>query len=75
MTSPAFESFLARIYVDAEARERFLTDPRAEARRAALTGAEVEALVAIDRVGLRLLSEGLARRHERRGKTARSYRA
>ena len=32
--SPAFESFLARLYVERPARERFLADPRGEAAAA-----------------------------------------
>jgi len=54
MTSPAFEAFLARIYVDPQARAEFLADPRREARKAGLSDAEGEALAAIDRKGLEM---------------------
>jgi hypothetical protein len=62
--SIAFEAFLARIYVDARARRRFLADPAAEARRAGLSAVEVAALERIDRAGLALAAEGYA--HKRR---------
>lgn len=68
MTSPAFEAFLARIYVDAASRERFLADPRESARSAGLSDPEVDALVTIDRNGLRLFAESLVRRREARGR-------
>ena len=60
MSSPAFEAFLARIYADAAARERFLADPRGEAARAGLAAGEVDALERIDREGLRLAAESFA---------------
>jgi hypothetical protein len=44
MSARAFESFLARIYVDAGARARFKENPRAEAERAGLSDAECTAL-------------------------------
>lgn len=59
MSSPAFEAFLARIYTDAAARARFLADPAAAAGDAGLDAAEVAALVAIDRAGLRLTAASL----------------
>jgi hypothetical protein len=66
MTTPALEAFLARIYVDGAARARFLADPRESARSAGLRESEVEALVAIDRDGLRLFAESLVRRRRAR---------
>ena len=64
--SIAFEAFLARLYVDAEARRRFLADPRAEAAGADLGADEIEALVDIDRVGLALAAESYAHKRHRR---------
>ena len=32
-TSPEFEAFLARVYVDADFRSRFLAEPAGEAKR------------------------------------------
>ena len=49
ITSPEFEAFLARIYVDKEFRTRFLADPSGEAKRAGLSAAEGLALENIDR--------------------------
>ena len=60
--SPRFEGFLARIYVDAEARHRFLADPHGEATRAGLTREESEALAAIDRTGLELAARSYERK-------------
>ena len=70
MTSAAFEAFLARIYVDAKTRERFLRDPRAEATAAGLTDAEAEALDRIDRVGLALAAHSFEAK--RRGRSSSS---
>lgn len=60
--SAAFEAFLARIYVDDEARRRFLAEPREEAARAGLDASEQEALTAVDRVGLELAARSFARK-------------
>lgn len=66
MNAPLLEAFLARIYVDACARSRFLADPRGEAIHAGLSLEEADSLVKIDRVGLELMSRSLERK--RRGK-------
>ena len=60
--SAAFEAFLARIYVDDEARRRFLAEPREEAARAGLDAAEQDALAAVDRVGLELAARSFSRK-------------
>jgi hypothetical protein len=60
MSAPAFEAFLARLYVDAEALARFLADARGEATLAGLAPDEVEALVRIDRVGLEMAARSFA---------------
>ena len=57
MSHPRFEAFLAELYTDAEARRRFLTDPRNAARLAGLDEADVETLAHIDRVGLELAAQ------------------
>ena len=62
--SPRFEHFLARLYVDAEARTQFLADPRGEATAAGLADDEIAAAVCIDRVGLELAAASFA--HKRR---------
>lgn len=61
------EAFLARIYVDKEAREEFLADPRGAARRAGLGESEIDALEKIDRSGLELVARSLERKRQMRG--------
>lgn len=68
--SPAFESFLARLYVDGSARARFLADPRGEAAAAGLVGDEIAAAVDIDRVGLELAARSFAHKKRRQTKPA-----
>ena len=60
MNGARLESFLARIYVDAVARERFLSDPRGEAARAGLAAPEIESVAHIDREGLELFAHSLS---------------
>lgn len=50
----ALEHFLATLYVDGDARERFLAAPGAEAARAGLSKEQCQALEKIDRVGLEM---------------------
>ena len=59
MSETRLEGFLARIYVDQTAREKFLADPRGEAARAGLADREIDELVNIDRVGLELFAHSL----------------
>lgn len=60
MSGSRLEAFLARIYVDQKARDKFLADPRGEARRAGLNPQEIEDVVNIDREGLELFAHSLA---------------
>jgi hypothetical protein len=69
--SPAFESFLARLYVDANARARFLADPGGEAAAEGLADNEIAAATRIDRVGLELAAAGFA--HKRRRQRRRRH--
>jgi len=62
MSTTAFEAFLARIYVDPDARARFKADPYAEARRAGLSPEECAAIVKIDWVGLELATRSFAKK-------------
>ena len=62
MSAADFEAFLARIYVDPEARAKFLADPRGEAQKAGLSEAECIALENIDRTGLELAATSFARK-------------
>ena len=66
MSTARFEAFLAKIYVDENARARFLADARGEALKAGLTDQEVDAVVKIDRVGLELLAKSLERKRGKR---------
>jgi len=63
MNTPALERFLAGIYVDAEARARFLAAPYEEAKRAGLSEEQCRALETIDRVGLEMAAHSLLRKH------------
>ena len=65
MTGPAFEAFLARIYVDGPTRERFLADPTGEALRAGLSRGEAEALARVDRAGLLMAADSFAAKRAR----------
>jgi hypothetical protein len=68
--SAALEAYLARLYLDTDARRAFTTDPRAAASRAGLQPADIAPLERIDRVGLELTARSLrAKRHShpRRG--------
>jgi hypothetical protein len=58
----ALEAFLARIYVDATAREEFLADATGAARRAGLRDEEIESLEKVDRVGLELAARSFGRK-------------
>jgi hypothetical protein len=66
MSSPALEQFLAKIYVDSDARARFLAAPHEETARAGLSPDECQALASIDRTGLEMAARSFA--HKRAGK-------
>jgi hypothetical protein len=67
--SPAFEAFVARLYVDEALRRTFLTDAVATAERAGLTAEEIRAVQRIDRTGLELAA-GVFEHKRRRGRRA-----
>ena len=62
MSAQKFEAFLAKLYVDDQARSRFLADPRREALAAGLTEADCAALDKIDWIGLELAADSFARK-------------
>ncbi len=64
MTPVDLEAFLVRLYVDDEARRRFLADPAAEARRSGFSEAELPGIIGLDRVGLELAAHSFARKRE-----------
>ena len=66
MSRPRFEAFLAELYVDPEARRRFLADPHAAARAAGLDESEADALARVDRVGLELAARSFASKRSAR---------
>jgi hypothetical protein len=66
MSTRALEAFLARLYTDAEVRREFLADPRGTAVRAQLEPAQIDALVAIDRVGLELAAASFEKKRAAR---------
>ena len=70
---PEFETFLARLYTDAQLRARFLTDPRAEAERQCLTHEECRALERIDRIGLELSARSFAHKRVLKAKRSRTW--
>ena len=65
MSASIVEAFLARIYVDAQARARFLSNSTVEARAAGLSPDEVEAVKQIDQIGLELLALSLERKRQK----------
>jgi len=67
MSAERLEAFLAQIYIDEKARERFLSDPRGEASKAGLNERELEALARLDRVGLILTVRSLQKKRKRAG--------
>jgi hypothetical protein len=67
MSESRLESFLARIYVDAAARDKFLADPRGEATRAGLAAHEINALANIDRDGLEMFAHSLEHKKANHG--------
>jgi hypothetical protein len=64
VNDPKLERFLASLYVDPDARARFLGNPREEASRAGLTPEQCNALEGIDRVGLEMAARSFARKRE-----------
>jgi hypothetical protein len=66
MSAQKLEAFLAKIYVDDQARLRFLADPRREALSAGLTEDECAGLEKIDLAGLELAPQSFARKRASR---------
>jgi hypothetical protein len=66
MNTAAIEKFLAHLYTDAAALERFLRSPRDEAARAGLGTAECDALAGADMTGMQMAARSFS--HKRAGK-------
>jgi hypothetical protein len=62
MSEQKLEAFLVNLYVDGQARSRFLANPRREALSAGLTEDDCAALEKIDLVGLELAADSFARK-------------
>jgi len=62
MSSAALETFLARLYTDPGALQRFDADPQGEAARAGLSASECRALAEGDRVGLQMAATSFGRK-------------
>lgn len=69
----ALEVFLAAIYASPEVRSSFLADPVGEALRAGVAEADATALARVDRVGLDLLAESMARKRRHRDQHRGDY--
>ncbi len=66
MSEQKLEAFLVNLYVDGQARSRFLANPRREALSAGLTEDDCAALEKIDLVGLELAADSFARKRASR---------
>jgi hypothetical protein len=64
MNAERFEAFLARLYVDPDARARFRANPLAEAKTVGLSSTECKALENIDWVGLEMAARSFAKKRE-----------
>ena len=62
MSAQKLELFLTKLYVDDQARSRFLANPRREALNAGLNEEDCAALEKIDFVGLELAADSFARK-------------
>jgi uncharacterized protein (UPF0276 family) len=73
--SITLESYLARLFMDPGARERFLLAPQPEAARAGLSELQCAQLMKIDRTGLELAAHSYARKKESKMMHAQHARA
>jgi len=64
--SAKLESFLARLYVDDEFRERFLVNPTELALKEGLDEREAISVAAIDKAALKMAAKGLRKKAEAR---------
>lgn len=66
MSSPALESYLARLYCDPKALALFLADPEGQSARQGLAPEEQAAMADADLTGLRLAARSYARKRGKR---------
>ena len=72
MSSPRFEAFLARLYVDESFLKRFLASPAEAMSEAALDERERRAATGIDRVGLVMAARSYRAKRQRFRRAKRS---
>jgi hypothetical protein len=65
MTSPAFETLLAKLYTDESFQRSFLSNPAKAAQKFGLSPEECASLARIDRVGLALAAGALKKKRSR----------
>jgi hypothetical protein len=58
------KAFLARLYVDAEARENLKANPRDESKKAGLSDEQCAALENLDWIGLEMAARSFARKRQ-----------
>lgn len=64
MSSIQLEAFLARLYVDSDARANFKANPRAEAKKAGLSEDQCTALEKLDWIGLEMAARSFAKKRQ-----------
>ena len=69
MSSAPLETFLARLYTDPVALQRFIADPQGEAARAGLSAAESQAMAESDQVGLQMAAVSFGSKREQHRKS------
>ncbi len=72
MNSPELERFLAKLYVDPDARAKFLAAPCEEAARAGLSDDQCRALAKIDRIGLEMAARSFDRKRSLKSRGRRA---
>jgi hypothetical protein len=74
MSSPQFETFLARLYSDREFLDEFLRAPERVTRDAGLDHREQQAAVAIDRAGLLMAARSYELKRQARRRSGSPWR-
>jgi hypothetical protein len=67
MSSPALETYLAKLYTDDAVREAFLLAPHAQALLHGLSPQEADAMAAMDRIGLQMAAASYRAKRARHG--------
>lgn len=70
MSSPALETYLARLYTDDALRAAFLLAPRAQALLHGLSPQEADAMAAMDCIGLQMAAASYRAKRAAHGKKA-----